>query len=161
MDDKFQYTRRRFVKTTLVFISALATGLTGKFARTEAASKPPLEVPLDFRLDEILNGKRPEKGKISLKIPPLVEDGSIVPTEISFKDIDAASLKGATISLIVDKNPDPLIFTFYPNPALGITSIATRIRMRESSRAAVYALTSDGRVYMDEVRVEVTAGGCE
>ena len=151
--------RRWVLKWILASIPVMAGGIP-KSARAASATLPPPEIPLDKRLSEIVKGKNPVKGKIKLLINPIIEDGSVAPLKIEFDALLSDPDILTTIDLIVDKNPDPLIFTLRPHPEHTAGFFHTRIRMRESSRVAVYASMKSGKVYYEDLDVAVTAGGC-
>jgi len=139
---------------------SLLAMISGTERLLRAATKPPAEVPLAQRLEEVLKGRRPQAGGLKLDIPTVAEDGSVVPTTLHFGELMQSTGHLQKVSLIVDNNPDPLILTIpTPSPHLG-GSLFTRIRMRKSSRVALYAETKDGKLYVAEKNVQVTAGGC-
>lgn len=153
------FSRRHSLKLLVLSLVAAFAGLPKK-ALSANAPLPPPDISLNKRLQEILKGRKPIAGKIKLRINPIIEDGSIVPLKIDFAALFSDADPLASIDLIVDKNPDPLIFSVQPNPDYAAGLFHTRIRMRQSSRVAVYASTQGGQLYFMEQEVSVTAGGC-
>ncbi|MGQ0578688.1 MAG: thiosulfate oxidation carrier protein SoxY [Betaproteobacteria bacterium] len=94
-----------------------------------------------------------ESEKIVLKVPEIAENGSIVPLEI------VSQIPGTeAIYILVDGNPQPLAAIFeFTNGAEAF--VATRIKMRESSRIRFVA-RAGGKFYATMREVKVTIGGC-
>jgi sulfur-oxidizing protein SoxY len=108
---------------------------------------------LPAALQQLGAGTPIESKDIVIKAPEIAENGAVVPIEIS------SSLPGVSaISVLVDKNPTPLVSTFrFADGADGFVS--TRIKMGETSavRAVVEA---NGKFYTATKEVKVTLGGC-
>ncbi|MDH5753581.1 MAG: thiosulfate oxidation carrier protein SoxY [Deltaproteobacteria bacterium] len=159
--EKTKLTRRGFLGLAIVIMGTIHTG-AGSIVR--AAQKffedPPPEIPLQKRLDEILSGAKGSSGLVKMEIADLAEDGSVVPIGVKLDLSSSDYAKVDSVYLIADKNPDPLLASFKINPAHGVSMLETRIRLRETTRVAAYCRTSDGKVFMAEAKVEVTAGGC-
>ena len=154
-------TRRKVIYSMAVVVATAVLGVCKKITRAIPQQIPPADISLHKRLGEVLRGRTPVPGKIHLKIPAIVEDGSVVPVTIQFGELLSAPEQTEQIALVVDNNPDPLILTIRPKAHIETDFLFTRIRMRKSSRVAVYASTGGGRVYMDQAQVQVTSGGCE
>ena len=70
----------------------------------------------------------------------------------------AGSLLAESITLLIEKNPQPLAASF-EIPAGTEPSVSTRVKMGESSD--VYALVkADGKFYMAKKEIKITLGGC-
>ncbi len=154
-------TRRELLKGAALMGAAAVAG-TGKRAEAaaELAPLPPLEYSLEERLDPFLAGREPIAKRVSLDIPAIAEDGSVVPVEISVDSPMTDSDRVRALWLFVDKNPDPLIFSAKLQPRLGAARWKMKIRMRESSKVRAIAEMNDGRLYMGEAEVEVHISGC-
>ena len=91
--------------------------------------------------------------QIALKLPEIAENGAVVPVTVS------TTLKNVeSISLVVDKNPRPLVASF------GLMSrshpeVSIRIKMAETSRVMAVVKTDSG-IYSASKDVKVTLGGC-
>lgn len=92
--------------------------------------------------------------KIKFKrLPWVAENGAIVPIKI------ISSIKNVTkISILVDKNPHPLIAEFYLSAAVE-PQVSARIKMAETSQVIVI-VEADGKYYRKTQKVKVTVGGC-
>lgn len=90
---------------------------------------------------------------IRIEMHETIEDGSVVPIKIQ------ANLPNLeSITILVEKNPNPLIAIFHLNP-LCTGSIETRIKVGEPSMLTVIA-KSDGQLFSAKKMVNVILGGC-
>ena len=91
--------------------------------------------------------------KIQLAVPDFVENGAVVPVEIT------SQLPGSqTIFVFSEANPFPLVARFFV-PEGTDPYVSTRIKVAESCN--IYALVqSDGRFYSAVKSTTVTVGGC-
>ena len=91
---------------------------------------------------------------ITITAPELAEDGAVVPVSIS------TTIPGVEkISLLVDKNPYPLVATFkLSQKCRGYVS--TRIKMKEPSNIIVI-VEANGSFYSNRKLVNVAIGGCD
>jgi sulfur-oxidizing protein SoxY len=99
------------------------------------------------------NQKLQESNKITIGVHPVIENGAVVPVKVN---TDIANPESITI--FVDKNPNPLIANFDLFPGcLGF--ISTRIKIQVPSYIVV-AVKAEGKVYTTKTFVEVHEGGC-
>lgn len=90
---------------------------------------------------------------VVIKAPEIAENGAVVPVAIESRLPNTES-----ISLLVEKNPQPLAASF-AIPAGTEPSISTRVKMGESSE--VYALVkADGKFFVAKKEIKITLGGC-
>jgi sulfur-oxidizing protein SoxY len=102
-----------------------------------------------------------EDGKIILDAPATAEDASLVPITMRVPPEVKDNLKSLT--LIIDKNPNPVVATFTFGPAAGSggeRSIATRVRIDDFSYVRAILETEDGALHM-ATKFVAAAGGCE
>lgn len=90
---------------------------------------------------------------ITLKAPEIAENGAVVPVTVK-TDMS----KVDSISLFVEKNPNPLSATFYLTP-VNVADVSVRLRMGESSNV-VALVEAGGKLYRVQQEVKVTIGGC-
>ena len=91
---------------------------------------------------------------IAIKAPDIAENGTVVPVEVTSNIPDTT-----TISIIAEKNPNPLIAHFtFTNGALPF--VATRIKMAQTAMVRAIVTTTDGKIYTTAKEVKVTIGGC-
>jgi len=96
---------------------------------------------------------------VELEAPTRAEDGAVVPVRIHAKFPQTPERYIKTISLIVDKNPQPLAGKFNFNSKSGKADLALRIRVNEYSPVRVIAETNDGKLHMHRSFVKAS-GGC-
>jgi sulfur-oxidizing protein SoxY len=90
---------------------------------------------------------------IDLEAPFQAENGAVVPITVS-----TALPNVESISIVVEKNPAPLIASVsLSNGARGY--FKARMKMAESSEVKAYVKTRD-KLYMVSQQVKVTVGGC-
>lgn len=90
---------------------------------------------------------------IKISVHELIENGAVVPVKIE-TDLPAVQ----SISILVEKNPNPLIAHFDLSPECQ-GFIATRIKVGAPSDI-IAVVQSDGKLYSKRQFVEVVEGGC-
>ncbi len=90
---------------------------------------------------------------ITIGVHDLIENGSVVPLKIK---TDLPNVESITI--MVEKNPNPMIANFNLTPACA-GFIATRIKVGEPSNITAI-VKSDGKLFSAKKFVEVVEGGC-
>jgi sulfur-oxidizing protein SoxY len=90
---------------------------------------------------------------LSVEVPQIAENGSVVPIEIS------SAIPGTTaLIVVIDKNPFPLISRFdFKEGALPFVKL--NVKMGETSDVRVLAEAA-GKYYVTTREVKVTIGGC-
>jgi sulfur-oxidizing protein SoxY len=99
-------------------------------------------------------------GKVKIALPPLVENGHLVPLSVAVDSpmTDADHVKA--IHVYTDKNPLPEVISFYMGPRAGRASFSTRVRLADSESVVAIAQMSDGSFWSDTVHVIVTTAAC-
>ncbi|HPG88459.1 MAG TPA: quinoprotein dehydrogenase-associated SoxYZ-like carrier [Hyphomicrobium sp.] len=108
-----------------------------------------------FGTRELLDGAN----MFALEAPGRAEDAAVVPLSVK---LPATFAKDVTkLTLIIDKNPSPVVGTFEYGPAAGKGDrmLSTRVRMDQYSEVRAIAETSDGKLYMVSKFVKAS-GGC-
>ena len=101
-----------------------------------------------------------EDGKIVLDAPATADDASLVPITMRVPPEVKDNLKSLT--LIIDKNPNPVVAKFDFGPAAGSggeRSISTRVRVNDFSNVRAILETDDGSLHM-ATKFVAAAGGC-
>jgi sulfur-oxidizing protein SoxY len=101
-----------------------------------------------------------EDGAVVLEIPGTAEDASLVPLTVRVPPEVAQGLKSLT--LIIDKNPNPLVAALSFGPAAGRggeRSFSTRVRIDMFSHVRAILETADGTLHM-ATKFVAAAGGC-
>ena len=92
-------------------------------------------------------------GDISIKAPPIAENGAVVNIAVStsLKNVDS-------ISILVEKNAQPLTSSF---KLASVTEpfIKTRVKVAKTS-SVIAVVKSGGKLYSAGREVKVTIGGC-
>jgi sulfur-oxidizing protein SoxY len=91
--------------------------------------------------------------QITIGVHPIVENGAVVPVKIK---TDMQNVESITI--FVDKNPNPLIANFDLSPDC-IGFVSTRIKIQQPSNI-VAIVKSDKGVFSKSTFIEVHEGGC-
>ena len=153
--------RRMLVLVSFLGLSPLISLGLKAAQQMKLVGKPPPTHTLAERMAPILNGRTPKTDRLALDVPDVAEDGSIVPVKFQVKGPLSAQKYVQRVHVLVDNNPDPLIFSATLTPALGAAEISTRIRMAKTSAVRVIAEMSTGELYTAEKVAKVTIGGCE
>jgi sulfur-oxidizing protein SoxY len=108
-------------------------------------------------------GDRPiqaEDGAVVLELPATADDAALVPLTVRVPPHVTQGLKSLT--LFIDKNPDPKIATLTFGPAAGTggeRSFSTRVRIEDFSHVRAVLETEDGTLHMASKFI-AAAGGC-
>ncbi len=91
---------------------------------------------------------------VVLQGPEIAENGAVVPVSV------ACALGGVKrLLILVEKNPSLLCAVFEVSDAIE-PSIATRVKLGQSSNVLAVAVMADGRVLFSQKDIKVTLGGC-
>jgi sulfur-oxidizing protein SoxY len=105
-------------------------------------------------------GKTATKGKISIELPEIAENGNTVPLSVTVESPMTDDDHITDVTVIADGNPNPGVITFHFTPMSGKAEAATRIRMAATQNIIVVAKTSKGEFFTEQKQVKVTIGGC-
>jgi sulfur-oxidizing protein SoxY len=100
------------------------------------------------------------KGRVTLDVPPLVENGNTVSLEVKVESPMTGEDYVKAIHVFNEKNPQPNVVSVHLGPRAGRAAIATRMRLADSQRVTAVAELSDGTFWSDEVDVIVTLAAC-
>jgi sulfur-oxidizing protein SoxY len=99
------------------------------------------------------DGSLTASGDISIKAPPIAENGAVVPVTVE------SAIGGVeSMSLLADQNASPLTSSYM----LGAGTqafVSTRIKMGKTSNV-IAVVKADGKLYQATKEVKVTIGGC-
>ncbi len=108
-----------------------------------------------------LIGEAPvRKGKVTLEIPPLVENGNTIAMSVSVDSPMTEADHVKAIHVFNEKNPQPDIISVHLGPRAGKAAFSTRIRLADSQNVIAIAELSDGSLWSDTVEVIVTIAAC-
>lgn len=105
-------------------------------------------------------GKPIQTGKVTLDVPPLVENGNAVGVTVAVESPMTASDHVRRIALFNEKNPQADVAVFTLGPRAGRARIATRIRLATSQTLIAVAELSDGSYWSSSASVIVTLAAC-
>ena len=99
-------------------------------------------------------------GRVTLDIPPLVENGNTVPLAVSVDSPMTPDDHVKAIHVFNEKNPQPHVFNAWLSPANGQARVATRIKLADSQKVVAVAETSKGEFWSAHTDVIVTIAAC-
>jgi sulfur-oxidizing protein SoxY len=99
-------------------------------------------------------------GKVTLDIPPLVENGNTVPMTVRVASPMTDKDYVKSIHIFNEKNPQPNVGNFYIGPAAGRAQVATRIRLADTQKVVAIARLSDDTFWSVSADVIVTLAAC-
>jgi sulfur-oxidizing protein SoxY len=99
-------------------------------------------------------------GRVTLDIPPLVENGNTVPVTITVASPMTPEDHVRSIALFNEKNPQPDVVVFQLGPRAGRAQVATRLRLADTQTITAVAQLSDGSFWSDTAHVIVTLAAC-
>jgi sulfur-oxidizing protein SoxY len=99
-------------------------------------------------------------GRVTLEVPPLVENGNSVPLTINVESPMTASDHVRAIHVIVEKNPQPYVASFHLGPRAGRARVSTRIRLADSQSVVAICEMSDGSFWSGSADSVVTLAAC-
>src|SRR5258706_9621606 len=123
------------------FVCAISSFAAAQLIPFPTSAQPDPFAPL---IAEFTNGAPVRQGRVKLEIPPLADNGNAVPLRISVESAMNAADYVQRITVLSEKNPRPVIATFYLGPRAGRAQVATRIRLNGAQRLMAIAQLSDG-----------------
>jgi sulfur-oxidizing protein SoxY len=139
--------------------SALAFGAVLP-AGAQAQVQPFVPGQMEAAIRKVLGEAPIRKGKVTLDLPPLVENGNVVPMSVS---VDCPMTKDnfvKAIHVFNEKNPQPNVISVQLGARAGKAEISTRIRLATTQRLTAIAEMSDGTCWSDTQEVVVTLAAC-
>jgi sulfur-oxidizing protein SoxY len=111
-------------------------------------------------LRKVTGGAPVNPGRVAVDTPRLADNGHSVPLRIRVESPMTAKDHVASITLLSERNPRPLMATFHLGPGAGRAEVATRVRLNGSQRVLAIARLSDGSLWSGSAEVEVTESAC-
>jgi len=146
--------RRKFLAATGgLAAAALAPAVRAQMTRTPLNNMPDV-------IRKLVGAKPINKGKVKLNVPPLVENGHLVPLSVS---VDSPMTEGEHVKAIhvfTERNPLPEMVTFRLGPRAGRANVATRVRLSDTQNVVAIAELSDGTFWSDSSFLIVTLAAC-
>lgn len=136
--------------TGLAMLTGLPLGIGSALAANDTA-----EVAKAF-----LGGKEPIRGKMTVDLPEIAENGATVPFSVVVDSPMTEASHVTEILVLGEENPTSNIVRFRLTPAAGKAEISLRIRLAATQHVWVLAKTNTGEVHLEKKQVKVTIGGC-
>jgi sulfur-oxidizing protein SoxY len=100
------------------------------------------------------------RGKVTLDLPPLVENGNTVPMTVVVDSPMTAAEHVVAIHVFNEKNPQPHVLSAMLGPRAGKAALSVRIKLADSQTVVALAQTSDGVFWRADAQVIVTLAAC-
>jgi sulfur-oxidizing protein SoxY len=115
---------------------------------------------LQAAIKEVIGNARLNEGRVTIDLPPLVENGNTVPLTITVESpmTDADHIKA--IHVFNEKNPQPHVFNAWLGPRAGKASVSTRIKLADTQKIVAIAETAGGEFWTASADVIVTIAAC-
>ena len=114
----------------------------------------------DEAIQKITGNAKIQEGRVTLTIPPLVENGNLVVLKVSVDSPMTVDDYVKAIHVIAEGNPFPNIFTAYLTPRSGTANITTRVRLADSQVVWAIAQMSNGSYWKGSAETLVTLSAC-
>src|SRR5580704_13263747 len=132
-------TRRRVI----VGGGSLAAGLAlGALPDVGPAGATPAAMQAAIR--DVVGQAAVSQGKVTLDLPPLVENGNTVPMTVAVESPMTPGDHVKAIHVFNEKNPQPHVISVHIGPRAGRARVSTRIRLADTQRITAIAQMSDG-----------------
>lgn len=148
-------TRLIITRREVLFVGGMA--VAGALPAPAAASTPG---QMETAMRRVIGEAEVRKGKVTLDLPPLVENGNTVPMTVS---VDSAMSKTdyvKAIHVFNEKNPQANVVSVQLGPRAGKAVVSTRIRLAGTQKLTAIAEMSDGSYWSDSQEVIVTLAAC-
>ena len=144
------------------FVITRREAIIGGLASAAAAPMPALAVPgqMEAAIRRVIGEAKVQKGKVTLDLPPLVENGNTVPMTVL---VDSPMTKAdhvKAIHVFNEKNPQANVVSMQLGPRAGKAAVSTRIRLAGTQKITAIAEMSDGSCWSDSADVVVTLAAC-
>lgn len=115
---------------------------------------------VDTAVTALFGDRKPQPGKVTVKIPPISENGYSVPLSVKVDSPMTAQDHVVRIAVFAEENPIALVANFELGPRAGLANIQSRIRMGGSQRIRAVAEMSDGSLWSGYAFSIVTLAAC-
>ena len=111
-------------------------------------------------IKEVTGDAAVRAGRVTLDIPPLVENGNTVPLTVTVESPMSEADHVKTIHVFNEKNPQPHVFNAHLSPRNGKAVVSTRIKLADAQKVVAIAETSKGEFFSASADVIVTIAAC-
>jgi sulfur-oxidizing protein SoxY len=149
-----RHTRREFlVNAGLVAAASLPLSAAAQLNRTPLNNMPEV-------IRKLTGGATVNRGKVKLNLPPLVENGHLVPLSVSVESPMTEADHVRSIHVFTERNPLPEMISFHLGPRAGRAFVATRVRLADTQNVIAIAQLSDDSFWSDSTHLIVTLAAC-
>jgi sulfur-oxidizing protein SoxY len=138
-------------------IGSAGIGLASALPVESGSATPAM---LEEAIRNVIGEANLQTGKITLEVPPIVENGNTVPVTIIVDSPMSKADHVKAIHVFNEKNPQPHVISITLGPRAGKARIATRIKLADTQRIVGIAEMSDGSFWTGEANVIVTIAAC-
>ncbi|UTD27430.1 thiosulfate oxidation carrier protein SoxY [Bradyrhizobium sp. WD16] len=111
-------------------------------------------------MKKFTGGKEPAKGRITLDVPEIAENGNTVPLSVSVDSPMTPDAYVKEVMILADGNPNAGVATLTFTPMSGKAEASIRIRLAATQNVVAIAKMNDGSCFTERKSVKVTIGGC-
>jgi sulfur-oxidizing protein SoxY len=111
-------------------------------------------------LQSILKGAAMRRGRVRLELPSIGENGHSVPMTVRVDSPMSEADYVRRIDLVSEKNPVPLMASFFLGPHMGRAEVESRVRLNGTQRVTALAQLSDGTFWFDAADIVVNESAC-
>ena len=140
-----------------VLLAGIA-GLGATVLKIEPAAATPETMQRVIR--QVVGEAPVRKGKVTIDVPALVENGNTVALAIEVQSPMTAQDYVKAIHVFNEKNPQPNVISAHLGPHAGRAKIATRFRLADTQTIVAIAELSDGSYWSASADVIVTLAAC-
>ena len=155
MTDASSYPTRRTMLIGAAGVGALGVAPFLTVRRAEATP-----ATMKAAIHRLIGESPVSKGRVTLDIPPLVENGNTIAMSVSVDSPMTEKNYVKAIHVFNEKNPQPDIISVHLGPRSGKATFSTRIRLADSQNVVAIAEMSDGTLWSDTAEVIVTIAAC-
>jgi sulfur-oxidizing protein SoxY len=143
--------RRRFLAQVAAGIALPVVAMPRALAQTDQ---------FDPLLSVFTKGLPVQRGRVTLELPLLVDNGNAVPLTVSVDSPMTPDNYVKSIHLFSQRNPVRDMARFFFTPRSGRAKVVTRVRLAGSQTVTAVAALSDGTFWADSAHVLVTLSAC-
>ncbi len=125
-----------------------------------AAAQSSTPGQMEAAIRQVFGEARIQKGKVTLDLPPLVENGNTVPMTVTVAHPMTPQSYVKAIHVFNEKNPQANVISVTLGPRAGKAEVSTRIRLADTQKLTAIAELSDGTYWSDTQEVVVTLAAC-
>lgn len=135
-----------------------AAGSAALFVTLRPAQATP--TAMKAAINDVVKGAAVRPGRVKLDVPPLVENGNVVPLTVSVESPMTDKDHVVSIHVFNEKNPQSNVGNFYMGPRAGRAQVGTRMRLADTQTIVALAKLSDGSFWSVSAEVIVTLAAC-